>query len=561
MSIDEIPRQLGRYVLYDRIATGGMATVHFARMRGAIGFSRLVAIKRLRPNFANDAHFVQMFLDEARLAARLEHPNVVSTIDVVADDTEVFLVMEHVLGDSLEALMRDGVRRIPISIISAIICGVLEGLHFAHEARGDDEAALEIVHRDVSPHNILVGVDGVARVFDFGIAKASTNTQETREGVVKGKVAYMAPEQVRGLADRRADVYAAGVILWELIAGRRRHAGERNDSLFLKLARNELEPPRPPSTIRVDCPVSVDDIVARATHPSPEHRFASAREMAMALEAAVAPAPARDVGEWIRTVAGTRIERAAGVMRRIEATDNRLVSESKLSTAPGSVSSSSVHVVTASIRPSDSAAGRSVSVEQSRSSERPSVPSPSRSWTMVTALLAFSAALLLVGLRALSNRRDESSTVHDAAVSTAALPAALEAPAVAEESPPATLATTAPAASTTSPVTSSLAAAASSPPAVASSLPAVASSSPVSAPASSASSGSSDAKHTAARSSPPVVQPRVVRRESPREPPPPPPRPEPPPAPATAGAGHKPGCESPFAIGPDGIRQIKPECM
>jgi len=547
MSIDEIPRQLGRYVLYDRIATGGMATVHFGRMRGAIGFSRLVAIKRLRPNFANDAHFVQMFLDEARLAARLEHPNVVSTIDVVADETEVFLVMEHVLGDSLEALIRDGANRripIPIPIISTIICGVLEGLHFAHEARGDDGAPLDIVHRDVSPHNILVGVDGVARVFDFGIAKASTNTQETREGVIKGKVAYMAPEQVRGLADRRADVYAAGVILWELLAGRRRHAGERNDTLFLKLARNELPPPQPPSTLRGDCPIEIDEIVARATHPQPEHRFATAREMAVALEAAVPPAPGREISEWIRSVAGTRIERVEDVMRRIEA--DRVGSDSRLiSSATGSVSTSSVHVVTASIRPSDSvSASGSAAFEQSRSSQPPTLVPRSRNWTMPAALLAFTAALVLVGVRTLANRGSEAGSANDAAAATTTIVAAPVQPA--RELAPVGLP---PATSAGAPTTAQQG----------SDAPSASDATAASAPEGSVDSGRAN-RPTPAYAPPRTFQPAPRPRETAPPTVAPPVRAEPPAQTATSN-GPKPGCESPFAIGADGIRQIKPECM
>ncbi|MCW5832327.1 MAG: serine/threonine protein kinase [Labilithrix sp.] len=342
MSVGVLPRELGRYVLYDQIAAGGMATVHFGRMHGAIGFSRLVAVKRLHPNYANDAHFVQMFLDEARLAARISHPNVVSTLDVVADESEVFLVMEHVLGDSLEAMMpREGSRPIPLPVISSIVCGVLEGLHGAHEALDDMGEPLEIVHRDVSPHNVLVGVDGVARVFDFGIAKAAINTQETRDGVIKGKVTYMAPEQVRGVADRRADLYAAGVILWELLAGRRRHAGERNDGLFLKLAKNELEPPPPPSTLRADATPELDAVVARATAQSSalRHRARDGRR---------APKPARrrgDVAGIVREVAGARIERVASVMRRIES-DVQGGSEGRLTTTMARAGSTgSIHVV------------------------------------------------------------------------------------------------------------------------------------------------------------------------------------------------------------------------
>lgn len=522
MSVGALPRELGRYVLYDQIAAGGMATVHFGRMHGAVGFSRLVAVKRLHPNYASDAHFVQMFLDEARLAARVSHPNVVSTLDVVADEGEVFLVMEHVLGDSLEAMMpRDGSRPIPLAVISSIVCGVLEGLHGAHEALDDSGEPLEIVHRDVSPHNILVGVDGVARVFDFGIAKATTSTQETREGVIKGKVTYMAPEQVRGTADRRADLYAAGVILWELLAGRRRHAGERNDGLFLKLAKNEIEAPPPPSSLRPDADAALDAVVARATHPDPDQRFDTAREMAVALEAAVAPAPARDVTEWVREVAGTRVDRVAAVMRRIES-DVQGGAEGRLTSMMARAGSTgSIHVVTATI-PRTGTGSVQVRADGARPSERPTMHAAQRSWTMPAALVAFTVAMLLVGVRTLT-RRDAASVTHvDAA--------------------PLTSATT----------TNGVAPNASEP---ATELPAAA-------PAAAPSSAEADAGPR--RAAPPArawVAPAPAFRPQPRDVAPasaPPARADSPPQ---ASPAHKPGCESPFAIGSDGIRQIKPECL
>jgi eukaryotic-like serine/threonine-protein kinase len=530
----ETRRELGRYVLYDQIAAGGMATVHFARMHGAIGFSRLVAIKRLHPSYANDPDRVQMFLDEARLAARLDHPNVVSTLDVIADETEVFLVMEHILGQALEALMpRAQNAPIPLPIVSAIICGVLEGLHAAHEARADTGEPLSIVHRDVSPHNILVGADGVARVFDFGIAKAAINTQETREGVVKGKVTYMAPEQVWGSADRRADLYAAGVILWELVGGRRRHAGEHNDTLFLKLARNELDAPGPLTTMRTDVPEALDAIVARATEPDARQRFDTARDMAVALEEAIAPAPTRDVADWLRDVAGSRIDRISSVMRRIESDSQSAPAPDSLLTAtmPRSTSTGSIHVVTATIpRPKTGSLTSSPSQAiDVRASQRPTSPPPQRSWTMPAALLAFTAAMLLVGLRTL--RRHDAPPSPASAISDAAMDlSTTTATAPKVQAPPSAL----PSAGST------------------------------------ASVASVDAGHArVVSSSASVVQPQrhvwvaptpVVRSPS-RDTTAAPPstRGETPSASATS--GHKPGCESPFAIGPDGIREIKPECL
>ena len=218
-----LPRMLGRYALYEKIAAGGMATVHIGRLLGPVAFARTVAIKRMHPHFAADPAFVAMFLDEARLAARIRHPNVVPTLDVVAMENELFLVMEYVLGESLARLMQAAAtrgERIPPSMVATIMAGVLHGLHAAHEATSDRGEPLGIVHRDVSPQNILVGTDGVARVLDFGVAKAAGRIQTTREGQLKGKLAYMAPERDprQGVAPA-ADVYAASVVLWEALTG------------------------------------------------------------------------------------------------------------------------------------------------------------------------------------------------------------------------------------------------------------------------------------------------------------------------------------------------------
>lgn len=525
MSIDEFPRELGRYLLYDPIASGGMAAVHFGRLHGAVGFSRLVAIKRLRPNYAGDAEFVRMFLDEARLAARLDHPNVVSTLDVVANESEVFIVMEHVLGETLDQLMRLARQRMPPAIVSAIVCGILEGLHAAHEARGDTGEPLEIVHRDVSPHNVIVSVDGRARLFDFGVAKAASNTHETRAGVVKGKVTYMAPEQVRGAADRRADLYATGVILWELLAGRRRHAGEQNDAIFLKLAMGDVAPPPPLDALRDDVPPDIDAIVARATALSPEDRYTSAREMAVAVEAAIAPAPPREVARWLREIAGRRIEEVSAVMRRIE---QDLPSESSLSIATGGATGS-VHAMTATIRPDTTSSG-----VQPAEPARASAPPPrSRSRkAAAAAAIALAAVALVVGARALP-RGAPAEPVGTRPPAAASLPErASEERATGERDERADANEPLAARPTTA-----------------------------------------EATPDAGRTTPPPTQrPRPAARApygGPAARPvahAPPPRRDPAPAPAARSepapvSATKGGCENPFSIGADGIRQIKPECM
>jgi serine/threonine protein kinase len=270
------PRTIGgRYVLHDELASGGMATVHIGRLIGAAGFSRTVAIKRLHPQYAKEADFVSMFIDEARIAARIRHPNVVATIDTVSVDGELFLVMELVLGDTLARLAR-APAMIPVEIAVAIAGGVLHGLHAAHEARDERGVWLEIVHRDVSPQNVIVGADGLARVLDFGVAKALGRLQTTQQGEVKGKVAYMAPEQLRGgKVDRRTDVYAAAVVLWETLAGRRLFV---SDSPAETMARVLEQPVEPPSTYAPGVPPALAHAVARrCARVTRDHRRRSGR--------------------------------------------------------------------------------------------------------------------------------------------------------------------------------------------------------------------------------------------------------------------------------------------
>jgi serine/threonine-protein kinase len=313
-------RLIGRYALYDEIASGGMASVHFGRLLGPGGFARSVAIKRLHAHFAKDPEFVAMFLDEARLAARVRHPNVVPTIDVVAESGELFLVMEYVQGESLARLLKAAARdkrRVPPRIAATVAIQTLWGLHAAHEAKSERGAPLGIIHRDVSPQNILVGDDGVARIVDFGVAKAAWRYQSTREGQLKGKLAYMAPEQVRGGAtqDRRVDVYAAAVVLWETLCTKR-YVPEDNPALMLKkLLEHAAEPP---SRFVPDVPPELDAIVLRGMAADPGERFATASEMADALEGAIVMASPREIAAWVRAAVGSVLEERARMLSEIE---------------------------------------------------------------------------------------------------------------------------------------------------------------------------------------------------------------------------------------------------
>ena len=300
-------RVIGRYEIHDELASGGMATVHLGRLVGPVGFSRAVAIKRMHTFLARDPEFVAMFLDEARLASRIRHQNVVPTLDVVASDGELFLVMEYVLGESLSRTLAANAAtgaRIPLPVTSAIVIGLLEGLHAAHEAKDERGAALHIVHRDVSPQNVLVGADGVARVFDFGVAKAIGRMQTTEDGSLRGKLAYMAPEQLRNEElDRRTDVWACGVVLWEMLTNERLFIADSPGALVGIVLTKQVPPP----SVVCACPVALDAVVATALRGEKSERFATAREMALALELAVPPASPRTVADWLDRVAGPTV--------------------------------------------------------------------------------------------------------------------------------------------------------------------------------------------------------------------------------------------------------------
>jgi len=284
----EVPattRKLGRYQIVKHLAQGGMADVLLARTTGIEGFERHVVIKRIRAEQARDHRYVDMFLDEARLAASLHHHNIVPVNDIGEEDGEYFFAMEYVHGEDVRALLSQLSKRgehVPLEHAITIVTAAAAGLHHAHEQRGPDRSPLGIVHRDVSPANILIGYDGGVKVADFGIAKAAHRTTQTRSGTLKGKVAYMSPEQCVGEAvDRRSDVFSLGIVLYELVTVRRLFKGE-ND--FLTMASLVLGHVPPPSKYRTDLPAELEEIILKALANKPHDRFATADEMRLALE-------------------------------------------------------------------------------------------------------------------------------------------------------------------------------------------------------------------------------------------------------------------------------------
>jgi eukaryotic-like serine/threonine-protein kinase len=313
-------RVVGRYAVCDEIASGGMATVYFGRLLGPAGFARTVAIKCLHPQFSKDSNFVSMFLDEARLAARIRHPNVVPILDVVTARDELFLVMEYVHGESLAKLIRTVASSgsfVPPPIAAGILVGLLHGLQAAHDARDEAGRKLGIVHRDVSPQNVLVGSDGLPRVTDFGVAKATGRLQSTVDGQLKGKLNYTAPEQFMAEdIDQRVDVYAASVVLWETLTGARLFDAERPGTVMHAIISGEIDPP---GSRVAAIPAEIDAIVMKGLSRKPDKRFATAREMANALEAALRIAAPSEIGEWVERVARKSLAKRAALMARMEA--------------------------------------------------------------------------------------------------------------------------------------------------------------------------------------------------------------------------------------------------
>jgi serine/threonine-protein kinase len=284
-----------------------MAEVFLGLSAGPGGFNKLVVLKRIRPQLAEDPDFLRMFLDEARLAARLNHPNIVQTNEIGCDDEQYFMAMEYLEGQPLNRV-RNRLKRQPgaftLCMHLRIVCDVLSGLHYAHELTDYDGTPLGVVHRDASPHNTFITYAGQVKLMDFGIAKAMNSTSETRAGMLKGKVPYMAPEQARGDGvDRRADIFSVGVMIWEALAGRRLWQ-DRPDVAVLKWLVDEAPSALPsPRQFNPDVPAILEAICMRAVSPQRTLRQATALELRHELEHALASLPdqhrVRDAGPLV----------------------------------------------------------------------------------------------------------------------------------------------------------------------------------------------------------------------------------------------------------------------
>jgi serine/threonine-protein kinase len=278
-------KRYGRYTLVKKLATGGMAEIWLARQRGLADFKRMVVIKKILSHLSAQETFVKMFLDEARMSAQLNHPNIVQVYDLGREGESYFIAMEFINGENLAAVAWRGKKKnrsLPVAYCARVLADACKGLHYAHHLRGSDGSPLNIVHRDISPQNILLTYEGETKVVDFGIAKAASRSEATKTGMLKGKFSYMSPEQcVGGHIDMRSDVFALGILLYELTTGTRLFKHESELMILEMITKRDVVPPR---EVNADIPAALDEIVMKALRKEPAERFQHAQEMQLALE-------------------------------------------------------------------------------------------------------------------------------------------------------------------------------------------------------------------------------------------------------------------------------------
>ncbi len=290
---------LGKYEILRAFARGGMAELYLARPCSLPGFEKLIAVKRVLPELAGRRDVVEMFLDEARLAATLEHPNVIQTHDVGIVDGSYFMAMEFLHGENLNTIMRTleaNQQRLAPELAIDIAVKICAGLHYAHEKHGSDGQSIGIVHRDVTPQNVIVTYEGGVKLVDFGVAKAATHEAETRYGTIKGKLAYLSPEQCRcEELDRRSDLFSLGILLYEMTLGRRPFLGGSDIALIKQI---EAQPVEPPRTIDPNYPEALERVVMHALERDRDQRPQTALQLAEELEGA-----ARELGLFLSSQA------------------------------------------------------------------------------------------------------------------------------------------------------------------------------------------------------------------------------------------------------------------
>ncbi|MDW8246693.1 MAG: serine/threonine-protein kinase [Sandaracinaceae bacterium] len=414
------PTPFGKYVLVAKLGQGGMAEVNLAVLGGKGGFRKLFVIKRLHPHLEAEPGFVDMFLDEARLAAQLEHPNCVHTVEVGEVEgpggiTQHFLAMEYLDGQGLERIMRIVAQRnqiIPIHVSARIVADALDGLGYAHDLTSFDGKPLGVVHRDVSPQNIFVTYAGVVKILDFGIAKAESNVVETRTGIVKGKYAYMAPEQaLAGKVDRRADLWSMGVVFWEMLTSRRLFKSANELATLNATLREEIVPP---SRYNPEVPPEIDAIVMRALERDVEKRYSTAQVFKEDIEKWLTTLPnppdRKAIAGFLKETLGELIEEHHARIRECVASldlDSRSIE--RLFGASGTVSltGSSQEGLTSTSNPSlpsvsgfHAKTGSFSAVQAAQSAplgETPARLAPASPWLLVIAA-SLGSALLAIGV-------------------------------------------------------------------------------------------------------------------------------------------------------------------
>ncbi len=310
------PVQFGKYFLLERINVGGMAEVFRAKAFGVEGFERLVAVKRILPNIAEDKEFIRMFVDEAKISVQLNHANIAQIFDLGVVDTSYYIALEHIHGRDVRAVFdrcRQNGEAMPVAQACFIVMKLCEGLDYAHNKRDQGGRELHLVHRDVSPQNILVSFEGEVKVIDFGIAKAADKQNKTQAGILKGKFGYMSPEQVRGMSiDRRSDVFACGIVLYELLTGERLFVGESDFSTLEKVRNVEI---LPPSTYNRKIPDELERIVLKALAKDVDERYQNAIDLHDELQAFVYTAgefySRKDLAGWMKKTFGKEIDEEA----------------------------------------------------------------------------------------------------------------------------------------------------------------------------------------------------------------------------------------------------------
>src|SRR5689334_3924468 len=307
------PTPFGKYFLLERINGGGMAEVFRAKAFGVEGFERLVAVKRILPNIAEDKEFIRMFIEEAKLSVQLNHANIAQIFDLGVVDGSYYIALEHVHGRDLRGIFdrcRQLGQTMPIAQACFVVMKLCEGLDYAHNKRDQSGRELSLVHRDVSPQNVLVSFEGEVKIIDFGIAKAAGKGSKTQAGILKGKFGYMSPEQVRGLpVDRRSDVFSCGIVLYELLTGERLFVGESDFSTLEKVRNVEI---LPPSTYNRKIPEELERIVLKALSKDVEDRYQNAIDLHDELQAFVYTAgefySRKDLAGWMKKTFSKEIE-------------------------------------------------------------------------------------------------------------------------------------------------------------------------------------------------------------------------------------------------------------